>query len=138
MALLTHRKANGEEMKLEIGAKPLVLGRGLEADIRIEDDEISRTHCAIWMESKKFLIKDLRSRNGTFVNGKNITEAELQPGDRVRIGHCEFAFETEAPHKGFSTILRDVEKEMIGKGKGFSTILREVVRDVPRANEKKK
>ncbi len=131
MAVLIHRKADGSEMKLQVGAKPLVLGRGLEADIRVEDDEISRSHCAIWMDGDKFLIKDLRSRNGTYVNDRLISwETELLPGDRVRIGHFQLVFEVEG-RPGVHTMIRQVEKEM-EKGKGFSTILREVVRDMPK------
>jgi pSer/pThr/pTyr-binding forkhead associated (FHA) protein len=135
MAVLVHKKADGTELKLQVGGKPLVFGRGLEADIRVEDEEVSRSHCAIWMEGDKFLIKDLRSRNGTFVNGKRITETTLAPKDRVKIGHCEFAFEQEAP-KGFTTMIRQVEDEMMGKGKGFSTILREVVSEMPKDKRK--
>jgi pSer/pThr/pTyr-binding forkhead associated (FHA) protein len=132
MAFLIHRTAEGEDIKLPITTKPIVLGRGIETDIRVEDNEVSRAHCAIWMEGEKFLAKDLRSRNGTFVNGERVSEAELKPGDRVRIGHCEFLIEGEAPSKGVSTIMREVEKEMMGdQGKGFRTILREVVKQVP-------
>lgn len=132
MAFLIHRTAEGEDIKLPITTKPIVLGRGIETDIRVEDNEVSRAHCAIWMEGEKFLAKDLRSRNGTFVNNERVSEAELKPGDRVRIGHCEFLIEGEAPSKGVSTIMREVEKEMMGdQGKGFRTILREVVKQVP-------
>lgn len=134
MALLIHRKTDGTELKLQLGEKPLVLGRGLEADVRVEDDEVSRCHCAIWVEGEKFLIKDLRSRNGTLVNGKKIVEGELKPHDRVRIGHCEFVFEVNAP-QGFTTMMRQVEKDM--EKKGFSTILREVVKDLPKTPDKK-
>jgi pSer/pThr/pTyr-binding forkhead associated (FHA) protein len=132
MAFLIHHTAEGEDIKLPITTKPIVLGRGIETDIRVEDNEVSRAHCAVWMEGEKFLAKDLRSRNGTFVNNERVSEAELKPGDRVRIGHCEFFIEGEAPSKGVSTIMREVEKEMMGdQGKGFRTILREVVKQVP-------
>lgn len=132
MAFLIHRTAEGEDIKLPVTTKPIVLGRGIETDIRVEDDEVSRAHCAIWLEGEKFLAKDLRSRNGTFVNDQRVNEAELKPGDRVRIGHCEFFLEGETPGKGVSTIMRETEQEMMGdQGKGFRTILREVVKQVP-------
>ncbi len=131
MAFLIHHKENGEEIKLPITLKPIVLGRGVETDIRVEDNEVSRTHCAVWLEDKKILVKDLRSRNGTYVNDQRVEEAELKPGDQVRIGHFKFALEGDPPQKGVSTIMREVEKEMMDKGKGFRTILREVVKQVP-------
>ena len=136
MAFLIHRTADGEDIKLPITTKPIVLGRGIETDIRVEDEEVSRAHCAVWMEGEKLLAKDLRSRNGTFVNGERVGEAELKPGDRVRIGHCEFFIEGDAPIKGVSTIMRETEKEMMDQGKGFRTILREVVKQVPDSKPK--
>ncbi len=137
MAFLIHRTAEGEDIKLPITTKPIVLGRGIETDIRVEDDEVSRAHCAVWLEGEKFLAKDLRSRNGMFVNDQRVSEAELKPGDRVRIGHCEFTIEGDLPQKGISTIMRETEKEMMGdQGKGFRTILREVVKQVPESKLK--
>ncbi len=136
MAFLIHRTPEGEETKLPVTTKPIVLGRGIETDIRVEDDEVSRTHCAIWLESEKILVKDLRSRNGTFVNDQRVNEAELKPGDHVRIGHYVLALEDEPPQKGAATIMREVEKEMMDKGKGFRTILREVVKQVPDTKSK--
>ena len=131
MPFLIHNKEDGEEIKLPITLKPIVLGRGVETDIHVEDNEVSRAHCAVWLEGRKILVKDLRSRNGTFVNDGRVQEAELKPGDQVRIGHFKFAIEGDAPQKGASTIMREVEKEMTDKGKGFRTILREVVKQVP-------
>lgn len=137
MAFLIHRTAEGEDIKLPITTKPIVLGRGIETDIRVEDDEVSRAHCAVWLEGEKLLVKDLRSRNGTFVNDGRVAEAEVKPGDRVRIGRCEFAIEGDAPSKGVSTIMRETEQEMMGdQGKGFRTILREVVKMVPDSEKK--
>ncbi|MBI5686892.1 MAG: FHA domain-containing protein [Verrucomicrobia bacterium] len=137
MAFLIHRTAEGEDIKLPITTKPIVLGRGIETDIRVEDDEVSRAHCAVWLETEKLLVKDLRSRNGTFVNGERVSEAEVKPGDSVRIGHCEFAIEGDLPQKGMSTIMRETEKEMMDQGKGFRTILREVVKQVPESKSKR-
>ncbi|MBI5822377.1 MAG: FHA domain-containing protein [Verrucomicrobia bacterium] len=138
MAFLIHRTADGEDIKLPVTTKPIVLGRGIETDIRVDDEEVSRAHCAIWLENEKFVAKDLRSRNGTYVNDQRVNEAELKPGDRIRIGHCEFVLEGDVASKGVSTIMREVEKEMMGdQGKGFRTILREVVKQVPSSKPKK-
>lgn len=131
MPFLIHRKEDGEEIKLPITLKPVVMGRGVETDIRVEDNEVSRAHCAVWLEGSRILVKDLRSRNGTFVNEERVQEIEVKAGDQIRIGHCEFTIEGDAPRKGTSTIMREVEKEMMDKGKGFRTILREVVNQVP-------
>ena len=137
MPFLIHRKEDGEEIKLPLTLKPVVMGRGEETDLRVEDNEVSRAHCAVWLEGDRILVKDLRSRNGTFVNEARVQEIELKPGDQIRIGHCEFTIEGDAPRKGTSTIMREVEKEMRDKGKGYRTILREVVNEVPEAKSKR-
>ena len=77
----------------------VVLGRALEADVRINDTRISRQHALIKtvsdIESERtnYIITDLRSRNGTFLNGQKISEAVLQNGDKIGIGEHILRFE---------------------------------------------
>jgi two-component system cell cycle response regulator len=63
------------------------IGRGREANVRIEDVGISRTHSRIvrTMEGK-FVVEDLGSTNGTFVAGVKVERVEIRTGDRVQIG----------------------------------------------------
>ena len=68
------------------------LGRGDESDIVIEDDRISKTHCKIQLEAEDFILTDLGSSNGTFVNGRKVTEKKLEQGDRIQIGSNVFIF----------------------------------------------
>ncbi len=62
------------------------LGRDSHCEIHLEDSEASRTHAEIDFVSGQYLLKDLGSSNGTFVNGKRITDHTLCVGDRVQIG----------------------------------------------------
>ena len=55
-----------------------------EADIRIKREEISRRHAELVLEDQKLIVADLRSANGTFVNGRRIRRAGLKPGDEIR------------------------------------------------------
>ena len=68
----------------------LVIGRGTEADLRINDPGISRRHAEIRVEaagpSLRIQIVDLGSTNGIIVNGHKVTEAVLQEGSRIEIG----------------------------------------------------
>jgi len=50
------------------------------------DPALSRRHCIFSREGSAILVEDLGSTNGTFVNGKRVERAELNPGDTVRIG----------------------------------------------------
>ncbi len=68
----------------------LVIGRGTEADLRINDPGISRRHAEIRVEAQgstlRLHIVDLGSTNGITVNGHKVREAALQEGSRIEIG----------------------------------------------------
>ena len=73
------------------------------------------------------MIRDLQSKNGTYVNDERVESATLKPGDRIRIGSSVFVFETEGqPMPGPRTALLEMQNAFDG-GKGYSTILREIV-----------
>jgi hypothetical protein len=74
----------------------LVLGRGDQAEIRLEDPFASSRHARIYEQGKIVVIEDLGSTNGTYLNEELLqTPRPLHPGDRVRIGDSEFAFEVD-------------------------------------------
>jgi len=62
------------------------LGRDSHCDIHVEDSETSRTHAEIDFIDGDYILRDLKSSNGTFVNGKRISEHVLRVGDRVQVG----------------------------------------------------
>jgi diguanylate cyclase (GGDEF)-like protein len=63
-----------------------VIGRTVDSDIVIPDDHISRRHAQVHLKQDAVHITDLESRNGTFLNGQPIQQAELKDGDRVHLG----------------------------------------------------
>src|SRR5258706_2576202 len=65
--------------------QPTVIGRG-EADLRIDDDGISRKHCSIQPRGRGALLVDLGSANGTYVDGERVREKMLGSADRFQIG----------------------------------------------------
>jgi hypothetical protein len=69
-----------------------VIGKGMDADIRLNDDFASKLHAVIHFEDGQFFISDLGSTNHTWLNGKKIIKEELQDGDFFRIGHQEMVF----------------------------------------------
>ncbi|MBI5532582.1 MAG: GGDEF domain-containing protein [Deltaproteobacteria bacterium] len=62
------------------------LGRSIECAIRIDDGNVSRVHARITREPGCYVVEDLGSRNGTFVDGERVTRRELRDGDRVQLG----------------------------------------------------
>jgi hypothetical protein len=74
----------------------IVLGRGERADIRLEDPFASSRHARVFEQGNILVIEDLDSTNGTYLNEELLeTPRPLHPGDRVRIGDSEFAFEVD-------------------------------------------
>jgi len=64
-----------------------------ENDAILENDEmVSRRHCRLERLDGRTLIRDLDSRNGTFVNGSSVLEKVLDPGDRLRVGSSTFIY----------------------------------------------
>ena len=64
----------------------IYLGRGTDCEIYLEDDAASRRHAAIHQDDDGYLLVDLNSTNGTFVNNEQIKKHRLEAGDRIRIG----------------------------------------------------
>ncbi len=62
-----------------------LLGRGQECDIVIKDDRVSRKHLKLNLSSEKAVMEDLKSTNGTFVNGEKIKHRTLRQNDKVHI-----------------------------------------------------
>jgi hypothetical protein len=80
----------GMEYDLEGGA---VLGRGEQAEIRLEDPFASSRHAQITRQGGVMVVEDLGSTNGTYLNEEVLGgPAPLHPGDRVRIGDSEFTY----------------------------------------------
>lgn len=71
---------------------PVVIGRDRSATLCIADASVSRRHSQIEKEDDQFVILDLESLNGTFINDVPVKRRPLQHGDRVRIGDSQFLF----------------------------------------------
>lgn len=70
------------------------IGRSSEADIRIDDRYASSIHARVFPAAGGFILEDMRSTNGTTLNGQLIEgEAALEHGDRIGIGDTELIFE---------------------------------------------
>ncbi len=78
-------KYQGGEFPLEVD-KEILIGRGSDLDMVLVEDMVSRRHARITTHDGDFMIEDMGSTNGTFVNGEKITTAKLKEGDRVLVG----------------------------------------------------
>jgi len=79
--------------KLNIDRPVLTIGRGLDNDLVLDDQQVSRHHAELRQVGGKVCIRDLKSTNGTMVNGKRVVECVLGNGDNLSLGGLEFVFE---------------------------------------------
>src|SRR6185312_5767816 len=88
------------ETKLIPLERPIThVGRGLVADVRLEDSHVSRRHAILALRGDGARILDDRSYNGTFVNGRRVTVQYLTDGDVVRVGRAVFRFTEVTPRR---------------------------------------
>jgi len=82
----------GSVDKKAVTKNRFTLGRHQDCDLVIPDTIASREHAVIRESQGKFILEDLKSRNGTLVNGKRISTVPLSDGDEIRIGDCRIMF----------------------------------------------
>ena len=73
--------------RAELDRAPILIGRGTDAAIRLDDDYVSTRHARIGRTADTCYVEDLGSTNGTYIGSQRITQATaLQLGSRVRVG----------------------------------------------------
>ena len=106
MACLYKIQADGTPGKSwSLNDQPLVVGRSEAADAHVEDDALSRGHFIITRDGADFLLADLDSRNGTWVNGRQVSTHKLRPGDLISAGGSLFYFADAVPVEAGSSVV---------------------------------
>ena len=82
----------GMGTRYPLSEEPVVLGRGNDCEIRINDHSVSRRHARIQAGVDGFYAVDLQSTNGTFVNDVPVSICKLNDGDYFRVGNCIYRF----------------------------------------------
>lgn len=83
---------------IPLDREDVILGRALEADVRVNDFQVSRQHARISTVegsdgADEYFVHDLDSRNGTFLNGRRIRREKLENGDKITIGETILRFD---------------------------------------------
>ena len=79
------------------GLEPVSIGRDPSNSLAFKDDMLSRFHCVIEKDGASFVVRDLKSRNGTLVNDQRVERATLKRGDRIRVGRVLIRFQFKKP-----------------------------------------
>lgn len=76
----------GEALLVALERDVTHIGRGLAADLRLDENSVSRRHAMLVQDERGARILDDRSSNGTLVNGKRVEQADLSHGDLLTLG----------------------------------------------------
>ena len=98
-------KKNGTTRPFPLPASVTVIGRRQECDLCIPLMKVSRRHCQLNLDGGKLTLRDLGSRNGTYVNGERVEEIDLTAGDKIGIGPLSFTIQID----GQPTIYSDAD-----------------------------
>jgi len=88
-------KKNGSRKIFPLPSSVTVIGRRPNCDLWVPLASISRRHCQLSYSDGVLKIRDLGSRNGTFLNGKPVAEAVVKAGDSIKIGPVVFVLQID-------------------------------------------
>jgi len=91
-ALLIMQRGPSAGARFLLDAERTVAGRSVDTDIFLDDVTVSRRHAEFVREGDDFLVRDVGSLNGTYVNRNRIDSAALRAGDEVQIGKYRLTF----------------------------------------------
>ena len=82
--IILYPQTQFKQIALEKGT--VILGRGQDADIRLDDELVSRKHCSLTFDGKNVTVQDLGSTNGTYVDGNQVSKMVLDSDNRLQLG----------------------------------------------------
>lgn len=97
-ALLLMQRGPSSGARFLLDAERTSAGRSTSADIFLDDVTVSRKHAEFVREGQQFVVRDIGSLNGTYVNRTRIDAVVLRPGDEVQIGKYRMTFHP-SPHR---------------------------------------
>ncbi len=83
----------------ELKAEKTTIGRVEDNAFQIAEPSVSSHHCEIYLKGDEVHVKDLNSTNGTFIDGVQISEGVLKPGQILRLGQVLLRLESDAPQE---------------------------------------
>ena len=75
---------------LTVRSLPVIVGSDPCADVHVAGPDVTGLHCMIDQVDGRLMVHDLVSQTGTFVNGRQVTESPVDPGDQLTLGRTSF------------------------------------------------
>lgn len=86
---------DGQMREIPLTQAKTLIGRSTDSTLRVPVADVSRQHCQVDVLASQVTVRDLGSSNGTFVNGKRVSESPLKAGDRLGIGRITFGVQID-------------------------------------------
>ena len=93
MSVIRVKNGPDKGKTIEVGPESITIGRDATETLQVLDQGASRRHAEIFKIGEMVFIRDLNSKNGTFVNDERIHETLLQIGDKIKIGTTVLVFD---------------------------------------------
>jgi serine phosphatase RsbU (regulator of sigma subunit) len=103
-----------EQKNIILNHIPFTVGRKVDKDLVIADPRVSRDHAQIMQEGLDFVLEDLGSKHGTFVNGERVQRQKLERGDRLEFGARDSAYVLFNPSQNTSNTAREFLSQISG------------------------
>jgi pSer/pThr/pTyr-binding forkhead associated (FHA) protein len=110
--------------------RPFTVGRDPGNDIILRDPKVSRHHAEIVFERGFFVLHDLASANGSYVNGKRVRVAPLTHGAKVRMGNSHGRFSEELPTESDAAAEEPLVEAVVGAAASQPTFAADITGDV--------
>jgi transcriptional regulator with GAF, ATPase, and Fis domain len=117
-----HVEANGITKEHTFDQVDITIGSAEDNDIALTDDTVSRNHCRIYQAGNSYLVQDLGSTNGTFVDQVRIKEAYLKPGSTVELGNTSVQFQSYDEEIHISPLSDERFGDIIGASRDMRSI----------------
>ncbi len=69
---------------------PVAIGSSREAGVQLVDPDVKPKHCELMLSNGGFVVRDLKTEGGTYVNNRRVESAKLRSGDKIRVGSSVF------------------------------------------------
>jgi two-component system response regulator HydG len=92
--------SDGMTVEVRLGLREVRIGRSRDADLQLPDPSVSRLHARVFRVGRQFFLADMGSRNGTHLDGKPVTQAQLTGGRSFRVGPYRIHFHQDGDSTG--------------------------------------
>ncbi|MEN8128266.1 MAG: FHA domain-containing protein [Planctomycetota bacterium] len=104
---------DGTTQSFKLPSAVTFIGRRQDCDMCIPLSVVSRRHCEIYSEFDKLMVRDLKSRNGTFVNDESVDETQLKAGDALKIGPIRFVVQINGVPNDFAEFIPQTADQLV-------------------------